>query len=274
MAKAVEGAKENDQFKKGRWTEKEHAIFVEGLQKYGKDWKHIAKMLKTRTSIQIRTHAQKYFLKYPEDERKYSQVKQKRNINNNNNAPTSPKRGWSSRNNGWPSNNAQPSQQKSQPRTPRHKKTQRLKKTQSSPSVLTSEPATEYLQDESAAIPFLPHTSSIPEDFPVEPNRFPDTAEGATRWSFQRGRSASALVQPGRMEQVYGRPNGIPKLQGHGHGFHFNEEDHIGHLNHATDPMDTHRIVDSSSNSLGVPAHVLDDLNGFPLEENTDFLYL
>lgn len=47
----------------GRWTEKEHAIFLQGLNEVGKDWCGISNMLKTRTSTQVRTHAQKFFLK-------------------------------------------------------------------------------------------------------------------------------------------------------------------------------------------------------------------
>jgi SHAQKYF class myb-like DNA-binding protein len=41
----------------------EHELFLEGLQKYNKQWKAIAELVKTRTVVQIRTHAQKYFLK-------------------------------------------------------------------------------------------------------------------------------------------------------------------------------------------------------------------
>jgi SHAQKYF class myb-like DNA-binding protein len=47
----------------GRWSEKEHLVFLEGLQKYGKQWKTIAGMIGTRTVVQVRTHAQKYFQK-------------------------------------------------------------------------------------------------------------------------------------------------------------------------------------------------------------------
>jgi SHAQKYF class myb-like DNA-binding protein len=49
--------------KTGRWTKEEHAIFLEGLKHYGKDWKKLAVMIKSRTVVQIRTHAQKYFQK-------------------------------------------------------------------------------------------------------------------------------------------------------------------------------------------------------------------
>ena len=38
-------------------------LFVKGLEMYGKGWKKIAGLIKTRTVVQIRTHAQKYFLK-------------------------------------------------------------------------------------------------------------------------------------------------------------------------------------------------------------------
>jgi SHAQKYF class myb-like DNA-binding protein len=47
----------------GRWTRDEHHTFVKGLEMYGKGWKKIASLIKTRTVVQIRTHAQKYFLK-------------------------------------------------------------------------------------------------------------------------------------------------------------------------------------------------------------------
>lgn len=47
----------------GRWTRDEHLLFIKGLEMYGKGWKKIAGLIKTRTVVQIRTHAQKYFLK-------------------------------------------------------------------------------------------------------------------------------------------------------------------------------------------------------------------
>ena len=47
----------------GRWTLEEHKIFLEGLKLHGKGWKQIAMMIQSRTVVQIRTHAQKYFQK-------------------------------------------------------------------------------------------------------------------------------------------------------------------------------------------------------------------
>ncbi|KAM7526766.1 hypothetical protein LguiA_016668 [Lonicera macranthoides] len=52
--------------KKGTpWTENEHRLFLEGLKKYGKgDWRSISRLVvKTRTSTQVASHAQKYFLR-------------------------------------------------------------------------------------------------------------------------------------------------------------------------------------------------------------------
>lgn len=47
----------------GRWSVKEHDMFLQGLQKHGKGWKKIAEMIQTRNVVQVRTHAQKYFQK-------------------------------------------------------------------------------------------------------------------------------------------------------------------------------------------------------------------
>lgn len=47
----------------GRWTGEEHNRFLQGLQEHGKVWKSIATVVKTRSIVQVRTHAQKYFMK-------------------------------------------------------------------------------------------------------------------------------------------------------------------------------------------------------------------
>lgn len=47
----------------GRWTEAEHIRFLEGLRLYSKDWRAIEEYIGTRTCSQIRSHAQKFFLR-------------------------------------------------------------------------------------------------------------------------------------------------------------------------------------------------------------------
>jgi SHAQKYF class myb-like DNA-binding protein len=47
----------------GRWTREEHSAFLSALKAYGKEWKKVAAKVKTRTVVQTRTHAQKYFQK-------------------------------------------------------------------------------------------------------------------------------------------------------------------------------------------------------------------
>lgn len=49
-------------FARGRWTQAEHNQFLAGYQVHGKLWRKIVPFVKTRTAVQIRTHAQKYFL--------------------------------------------------------------------------------------------------------------------------------------------------------------------------------------------------------------------
>ena len=48
---------------KGRWIKEEHIRFIKGCLLYGNDWKKVEKYVKTRTSTQIRSHAQKFLIK-------------------------------------------------------------------------------------------------------------------------------------------------------------------------------------------------------------------
>ena len=53
----------NGQFHTGRWTEEEHQKFIEGILEYGNEWKKVQQIIKTRSSTQARSHAQKFFLR-------------------------------------------------------------------------------------------------------------------------------------------------------------------------------------------------------------------
>lgn len=52
---------DDEQSTMGRWTREEHNKFVDGLRKYGKNWKLIEDYVNTRSGSQIRSHAQKFF---------------------------------------------------------------------------------------------------------------------------------------------------------------------------------------------------------------------
>lgn len=91
MTKAAKKAKEMQKtIKEGRWTASEHDLFLEGLEKHGRSWKKVADHIGTRTVMQTRTHAQKYFDKQKEEQEKKSPIK-KTPETSNEHAAESPK---------------------------------------------------------------------------------------------------------------------------------------------------------------------------------------
>jgi len=52
-----------NEYNTGRWTNEEHEKFIEGILKFGNEWKRVQSIIKTRSSTQARSHAQKFFLR-------------------------------------------------------------------------------------------------------------------------------------------------------------------------------------------------------------------
>ena len=61
---------DNSKFSIGRWHLGEHKRFLEAIVKFGNDWKKVEKYIGTRTSSQARSHAQKFFIKLKEEQKK------------------------------------------------------------------------------------------------------------------------------------------------------------------------------------------------------------
>ena len=57
--KSSENIEKND----GRWAKEEHEKFIEGIVQFGINWKKVKTLISTRTAVQVRSHAQKFFLK-------------------------------------------------------------------------------------------------------------------------------------------------------------------------------------------------------------------
>ena len=56
-------SEEKEENLNGRWNHEEHIRFIKGCLLFGNNWKKVKKYVKTRSSAQIRSHAQKYLIK-------------------------------------------------------------------------------------------------------------------------------------------------------------------------------------------------------------------
>lgn len=57
------GKTKKNLFNTGRWDAIEHTMFLTGITKYDRDWKRVQQGIGTRSTTQVRSHAQKYFAK-------------------------------------------------------------------------------------------------------------------------------------------------------------------------------------------------------------------
>jgi len=80
-----ENKQKDSNYNTGRWTEEEHKKFVEGILKYGNEWKKVQNVIKTRSSTQARSHAQKFFLRIKKDLNLYSQMNKNISLNSEQN---------------------------------------------------------------------------------------------------------------------------------------------------------------------------------------------
>ena len=58
-------SKDNEQnleYNSGRWLTQEHYKFIEAMFLYGNEWRKVERYIKTRSSAQARSHAQKFFI--------------------------------------------------------------------------------------------------------------------------------------------------------------------------------------------------------------------
>ena len=53
----------NTNFNEGRWKKEENNQFILGIVLYGNNWKKVKSLIKTRTAVQVRSHAQKFINK-------------------------------------------------------------------------------------------------------------------------------------------------------------------------------------------------------------------
>ena len=53
-------AEEHWSFSRGRWTEEEHRLYLNGFEEHGKKWEKIANAIKTRTLSQVKAYGHRH----------------------------------------------------------------------------------------------------------------------------------------------------------------------------------------------------------------------
>eukprot|EP01031_Cornospumella_fuschlensis_P029953 gene29953-36175_t len=66
--KSTESPKSEVESNQGRWSAEEHRLFIEAVNQFGREWDKVQSVVKTRSLAQVRSHAQKYFLKLSRSE--------------------------------------------------------------------------------------------------------------------------------------------------------------------------------------------------------------
>ena len=82
-----DGIIKHSNFNSGRWSEEEHQKFIDGILEYGNEWKNVQKIIKTRSSTQARSHAQKFFLRIKKNlcsKNQNNEIKNDVNVNEKN----------------------------------------------------------------------------------------------------------------------------------------------------------------------------------------------
>jgi SHAQKYF class myb-like DNA-binding protein len=54
---------QDSKYSTGRWSQEEHNKFIEAMFFYGNEWKRVQQHIKSRSSTQARSHAQKFFIR-------------------------------------------------------------------------------------------------------------------------------------------------------------------------------------------------------------------